>query len=75
MAKHNVTIVRMPSRLVGKSDVVFDVRENDSKLGDLRVSQGNIFWRPFNCAYGHVLPWALFAEMMEKNGKRQKQKN
>ena len=72
MAAHKVTITRIPRTLVGGNDIVFEIRENNEKLGDLRVSQGNLFWLPSGYNYGRVLEWSQFAQLAEERGKRRR---
>ena len=74
MASHQVTITRIPRMLVGANDIVFEVKENDVKLGDLRVSQGNVFWLPSGHTIGRVLQWSQFAQLIEEHGRRKRYK-
>jgi len=43
MARHRVAIASIPRMLAGADDIVFEIKENEIKLGDLKVSQGNLF--------------------------------
>ena len=43
MACHRVTIMNIPRMLAGANDIVFEIKENEIKIGDLKVSQGNLF--------------------------------
>ena len=72
MARHQITITRIPRMLVGGNDFVFEVKENEAKLGDLRVSQGNLFWLPAGHNIGRVLEWTQFAQLAGKHGKRRR---
>lgn len=72
MASHQVTITSIPRMLVGANDIVFEVKENKVKLGDLKVSQGNLFWLPSGHNIGHVLEWREFARLAKENGKRRR---
>jgi len=74
MATHDVTIVSMPRFLVSRNDICFEIRENGEKLGELKVSQGNLHWVPGirRQQYGYSLDWADFAKLAVKNGKRQR---
>lgn len=58
--------------LVGGNDIVFEVKENETKLGDLRVSQGNLFWLPTGHKFGHVLEWTQFDQLAREHGKRRR---
>ena len=55
MARHRVTITSIPRMLVGANDIVFEIKENEIKPGDLKVSQGNLFWLPSDHNIGRVL--------------------
>jgi len=73
MTDHKVTITEIPRMLVGSNDIIFEIREGKSKLGDLRVSQGNLFWLPgVNRKYGYALDWAKFAQIVEEEGTRKR---
>ena len=72
MSRHQVTITDIPRMIMGANDVIFEVRENDVKLGDLKVSQGNLFWLPSGHNIGHVLQWTQFAELAEQHGRRRR---
>jgi len=43
MACHRVAITSIPRVLAGADDIVFEIKENEIKPGDLKVSQGNLF--------------------------------
>lgn len=72
MASHQVAVTYMPKMVVGACDTVFEVREDFVKLGDLKVSQGNIYWLPSNCTIGYELQWGQFAQLAKEHGKRVK---
>ena len=72
MAIHDVTIIKMPSLLIGGNDVFFEIREDGKKLGELRVSQGNLHWVPTDHVYGYTFEWRQFAEMAIEAGRREK---
>jgi len=70
MAENTVTITKMPTTLIGKSDVIFEIKVDGGKLGNLRVSKGTLYWRPTNKQSGYYLNWPDFARLMIKNGHR-----
>ena len=72
MSSHRVTITEIPRMIVGANDVIFEVREDNAKLGDLKVSQGNLFWLSSGHNIGHVLQWNQFAELAERYGKKRR---
>ncbi len=67
MARHEVT-VDLPTRLVLHSDVTFVVWSDETKLGELQVSQGSIDWVPGNGRTRYRVPWEKFHELMVKEG-------
>ena len=69
---HDVTITRMPRLLIGGNDIVFEVREDQSKLGDLRISQGNLHWVPVGCSFGYTLRWDQLDSIAKEQGRREK---
>jgi len=56
MAVHQV-LFEVPSRPVGKVDIVFTIRENGQKFGELRISKGNLMWTPANKQKRKRLSW------------------
>ena len=73
MPEHKVAITNIPRMLVGSNDVVFEIAEDGTKLGELKVSQGNLFWLPSGHKIrGYRLEWAEFARLAKKHGKESK---
>jgi hypothetical protein len=72
MARHTVTITDVPRMIIGANDVIFEVREDNAKLGDLKVSQGNLFWLSSGHNIGRVLEWNRFAELADRYGKKRR---
>ena len=64
---HKVTF-EIPSRPVGVKDLVFKVRKNNRKFGELRISQGAVVWIPAFKSKGRRLSWAQF-DAYAKHGK------
>lgn len=71
MASHRVTIT-MPAMEVGATPIVIEVREDDVRLGALKVGQGRLFWVPSGHVVGHELEWTRFAELAEEHGKKRR---
>ena len=69
---HSVAIRKLPLLELENSDIIFDVRQNDELLGSLRISKGQVVWRPKNFTHGYWLYWADFHQLMMQNGKRRK---
>ena len=72
MPDHNVEIRRIPRLLVGKSDIIFDIKKNGEMLGSLRISKGHLVWRPVNNQFGYWLNWSDFSSVAVENGFRRR---
>jgi hypothetical protein len=68
MADHDVTST-IPERPLGKADIEFKIKRNDSAFGRLRISEGSLVWIPADKSYGYKLGWTQFAEFAQKDGK------
>jgi hypothetical protein len=69
MPAHEVDVA-LPTRELGRSDVVFDVKVDGTTLGALHVSRGAVVWFPAGNTYGYKLDWTEFAQIMSSNGVR-----
>jgi hypothetical protein len=65
---HKVTF-EIPSRPVGFKDLVFKVRKNKKKFGELRVSQGAVVWIPAVKWKGRRLSWTQIDDLARTHGK------
>ncbi len=69
MARHDVSFT-IPQRQVLSRDVVFEVKSNGRKLGELLISKGNVEWVPVHHAVKkRRLSWEKFAALMEEEGR------
>ena len=66
MPKHDVEMSIPTSKVVLHADVVFEVRSDGEKLGELRVSQGGVDWLPGNAKNSAKLTWERFNRLMEE---------
>jgi len=66
MPKHDVEMRIPTSKGVLHADVVFEVWSDDKKLGELRVSQGGVDWRPGNAQIAAKLRWEQFDKLMNE---------
>lgn len=66
MPRHDVDMSIPTSKVVLHADVVFEVRSDDVKLGELRVSQGGVDWRPANAQIPAKLTWEQFDQVMDE---------
>jgi hypothetical protein len=74
MARHDVSFT-IPQRQVLSRDVVFEVKSNGRKLGELLISKGNVEWVPaYHAVKKRRLSWEKFAEMMEEEGRVKRMK-
>jgi len=64
MARHEVEMSIPTTKVVLHADVVFEVRSDDEKLGELRVSQGTIDWFPRRAQIPVRLTWEQFDRIM-----------
>lgn len=66
---HKVTF-EIPSRPVGFADIVFVVRKNKKKFGELRISQGAVVWFPKLKWKARRLSWEQLDELAQSHGKK-----
>ncbi len=67
--------MELQSTFLLRKDVTFEVKKDESKLGTLLISKGNIEWVPAgNSVNKHRMSWAKFAELMESEGRPRKMK-
>jgi hypothetical protein len=64
MPAHDVEMSIPTTKVVLHADVVFEIRSDDEKLGELRVSQGSIDWYPSNAKIPVKLSWEQFDRLM-----------
>lgn len=76
MATHKVhkVSVDIPTQELGKADVIFTVKKDNSKLGQLHISHGAAVWFPSNKQFGYKLSWAKLAELFEGHGTEKAEK-
>jgi hypothetical protein len=66
MPRHDVEMKIPTTKMVLHADVVFEVRSDDEKLGELHVSQGSIDWYPRSSKKPRRLRWEQFDRLMEE---------
>ncbi|MGZ4676598.1 MAG: hypothetical protein ACXVJ7_18880 [Acidimicrobiia bacterium] len=66
MPRHDVEMSIPTTKMVLHADVVFEVRSDGEKIGELRVSQGTIDWYPRSAHHGVSLTWEQFDQLMEQ---------
>lgn len=70
MAKHDIEC-EIPRATVYNIDVVHKVMSDGKKLGELKVSRGNIQWTPSGHSVNHyTIAWEKFAELIKEHGKK-----
>ena len=69
MAQHKVRF-NLPDRPLSHADVIFTVREDGEKFGELRISQGALVWFPRNKQIGYRLSWKKLDELFQEEGNR-----
>lgn len=70
MAKYNVEMTKIPWLEIGKSPVIFHIRQGEVELGVLRIRKGHIVWIPARSQLGYWMDWNKFGKVAVKNGKR-----
>ncbi len=66
MAQHEVDMRIPTTKMVLHADVVFEVRSDGAKFGELRVSKGTIDWCPANAQIPAKLTWEQFDQLMQR---------
>ena len=56
----------IPSRKLQREDVVFKIRKDGEKFGEIRISKGSIVWFPKNKTNGYKMGWKKFDEIMQE---------
>ena len=69
MASHTVKF-NVPSRPLSHADIIFSVREDHEKFGELRISQGALVWFPRNKQIGYRMSWKKLDELFREEGRR-----
>jgi hypothetical protein len=68
MPVHDVDMSIPTTKVVLHADVVFEVRSDGDKLGELRVSKGTIDWVPVNAKNPIRLTWEQFDRYLRDHG-------
>jgi hypothetical protein len=66
MPSHLVEMKIPTTKVVQHADVVFEVFDDDGKLGELRVSQGGVDWYPRGAKLPAKLSWEQLARVLEE---------
>ncbi len=64
MPTHDVEMSIPTTKVVLHADVVFEIRSDGEKLGELRISKGTIDWAPSNAKIPLRLSWEQFDRLM-----------
>ncbi len=73
MAKH-VVEVTPPMFELGKADTIFAIKQDGSKLGELRISHGAAVWYPNGASYAKKLTWTQLAKAFDELGTHRAEK-
>ncbi len=72
MATHDF-FFKISQKFVHSNDVMFEIKSDGAKSGELLISKGNIEWvSASNSVNKHRLSWEKFATLMESEGSRKK---
>jgi hypothetical protein len=66
MPIHDVEMSIPTTKVVLHADVVFEIRSDDEKLGELRISKGSIDWYPAKAKIPVKLTWEQFDRLMSE---------
>ncbi len=66
MPNHDIEMSIPTTKVVLHADVVFEIRSDDEKLGELRVSKGSLDWYPANAKIPIKLRWERFDRVMRE---------
>lgn len=64
MPKHNV-FIDLPKRELGNVDAVFEIIQDDAKLGTIAISKGGMDYYPTNAKKPIKINWRQFDEMIK----------
>jgi hypothetical protein len=64
---HKVTMSTVKQK-VSKEDIVFSIKKGNRKLGELRISKGNLTWVTGNGRVQNYITWEDFNLVMTKGG-------
>ena len=64
---HKVHLIEAKHEITNR-DVVFSVRKGSKKLGELRVSKGNLVWVTGNGRNINYITWIDFNQIMTRGG-------
>ena len=63
---HHIEMTIPTTKSVMHADVVFEIRSDGEKLGELHISKGSIDWYHANARTGTRLRWERFDQVMEE---------
>jgi hypothetical protein len=67
MPRHDVDMSIPTTKMVLHADVVFEVRSDGEKFGELRISKGSVDWIPANAQIPAKLSWEQFDRVMREH--------
>ena len=67
MPRHDVDMSIPTTKMVLHADVVFEVRSDGEKFGELRTRKGGIDWLPANARIAAKRTWEQFDRDMEEH--------
>lgn len=65
MASHNLYF-EVPTREIGKKDVLFHVYRDGKKFGSITISKGNLEWYPKNAKKPYKVSWIAFDKIIRE---------
>lgn len=65
---HDVSF-SVPDRPLGKADIEFKIKNDDGKLGTMRISKGSVVWFRRDGQKGHRISWTRLGQLIEEYGR------
>ena len=63
---HEVLFKYPNGRILGNSDIVFEIKDDNELLGRLKISRGSLIWEEKGKKLEHEISWKQFSNYMKK---------
>ena len=63
---HEVLFKYVKGRILGNSDIVFEIKNDNELLGRLKISRGSLIWVEKGNKLEHEISWEQFSNYMKK---------
>ncbi len=69
--RHKVTF-NIHDWTVPSKDIIFNVKSEGKKFGEIKISRGGVEWVPRSGKKGYTMRWTKFDEVMLTNGRKKR---